>query len=158
MRLHYPALPHAPIRKPARESRIQLRVDWNQAPFASLAGYDSKGGMGRFQRQVSHFKVERLGHPQAGPPLLEHKELCLWVGGEVDDGVDLVGLKVLRKFPDALWSSSVLGLGIAARGACGGVQSRSSVAESSVKSILQALVRYVLAKRAEVDRFKEGLR
>lgn len=113
VRLDYPALPHASIRQRAHERRVQLRMYRYKAGLAALAGPDSQCGMGRFQRQVAHFEVERLGYSQAGAPLLQHQKLCLRVWGETDDGVDLVGIEVPGEFPDALWIRAVLGLGIA---------------------------------------------
>ena len=113
MRLDYPALPHASIRERARERRVKLRMDRHKPRLASLAGSDPECRVRCFQRQVPYFEIERLGHSQAGSPLLKHQELGLGVRGKSDDGVHLVGLKIFGKFLDALWSRAVLGLGIA---------------------------------------------
>ena len=112
MHFDYPALPHASIRERTRERRVQLRVYRHQARLAALARPDPERGMRTVKRQIAHFEIKRLGHSQPGAPLFEHKELRLRVGGETDDGVDLVRLQILRQFLDALGSRAILGLGI----------------------------------------------
>ena len=112
VRLDYSALPDITIRERARERRVQLRMNRNEARLPALAGPDSKSGMRSVERQVAHFEVERLGHPQACSPLFEHQELRLRIGGEADDGVDLFGFEVLGELFDALRGRAILGLGI----------------------------------------------
>ena len=77
-------------------------------------GTHSQRRGGRIERQVTHFEVERLGHTQTGPPLLEHQQHRLRAGGCSDDGVHLVGFEVFGYALLALGYCAVLCFGVTA--------------------------------------------